>query len=188
MNSPAAGEVKRPPVTSGSKLLIPAIALLAFAVAGCGDTEVGRIPFSDVGKGNTEVTIDSGKKVQFWTHLDLVDEADESLARAVIAEDDVSLVYSIVLYHDGEMVAKVTCDALDVSEFDVRTKINPPGISFRTARSFRYLGKMKCSTRVPNFGTTTVEAILEPVNPKDGSSVEMPKTYTLTRADLVIKQ
>ena len=83
---------------------------------------------------------------------------------------------------------RVTCDALDVSEFDVRAKFKRPDTSMRTARSFRYLGKMKCSTRVPNFGTITVEAILEPVNPKDGSSVEMPKTYNLTRADLVIKQ
>ena len=161
--------------------------ILTTALFGCG-AEVGRIPFADVGMGKTVVMIDSNKKMDFWTHLDLVTEEDDSLAHSIMAGEDVNLAYSIVIYQDGEVVKRVTCDAFDVSEFDARTKLRLPGASLRTARSFKYNGKMKCSTDVPNSGPITVEAVLEAVNPTDGSSVELPESYKLTMADLTIKQ
>ena len=172
---------------SGSSLLVCATAFAAVIVAGCG-AEVGRIEFADVGDGRTEVTIDSSKNVDFWTHLDLVAEEDDSLAVSILTDKKVSLAYSIAMYHQGEMMKRVTCDALDVNEFDFSTKFRVPGTSFRTARSFRYNGKMKCSTSVPNSGPITVEAELEPIDPTDGAAIPLPESYKLTRADLVIKQ
>ena len=39
-----------------------------------------------------------------------------------------------------------------------------------------------------NTGAMVVEAALAPVNPSDGSLVDLPDSFNLSKADLVIKQ
>ena len=162
-------------------------ALVAIVTLGCG-TELGRLNFADVGSAETELTLDAGKEVDFWTDLSLTLVEDISLAGSIMADSEVSLAYSIFLYQDGELVKRVSCDPFDVSSFDISTKFKSMRISIRATRSFRYLGKMRCSATLPNSGPTMVEAVLATVDPADGSSVEMPDYFKLAAADLVIKQ
>ena len=170
-----------------SLLILPVSALLTIVLVGCG-TEVGRIPFDDIGEGRTEVMIDASKEVDFWTDLDLEKEEDISLAASILGEEQVSLVYSIALYQGGELVRRLACDPFDVSSFDLDSKFKSVDVSLRTTRSFKYKGKMRCSISVPNSGAMVVEAALAPVNPSDGSLVDLPDSFNLSKADLVIKQ
>ncbi len=162
-------------------------AMAAIALLGCG-TELGRITFADVGSAETELALDSGKVVDFWTDLDLTLDEDISLAGSIMADADISLAYSILLYQGGKLVKRVSCNPFDVSSFDFRTKFKSVRTSIRATRSFRYLGKMRCSTTLTNSGPTIVEAVLATVDPADGSLVEMPDYFKLEAADLVIKQ
>lgn len=159
----------------------------AVALVGCG-TELGRITFVDVGSAETELSFESGKVVDFWTDLDLTLDKDISLAGSIMADAEPSLAYSILLYQGDVLVKRVSCDLFDISYFDIGTKFKSVRTSIRATRSFRYLGKMKCSTTLQNSGQTTVEAVLATVDPVDGSLVEMPDYFKLSTADLVIKQ
>ena len=161
--------------------------LVAVMLLGCG-AELGRLNFADVGSAETELTLDAAKHVDFWTDLDLTLDEDISLASSIMADAEVSLAYSISLYQGGELIKRVSCDPFDVSSFDISTKFKSMRISIRATRSFRYLGKMRCSTTLPNSGPTIVEAVLATVDPSDGSLVEMPDYFKLAAADLVIKQ
>ena len=162
-------------------------ALAVIAMVGCG-TELVRITFADVGSAETELALDSGKVVEFWTDLDLTLDRDISLARSIMADADFGLAYAIVLYQGGELVERVSCDPFDISYFDISTKFKSIRTSIRATRSFKYLGKMRCSTTLPSSGPTIVEAVLVGVDPADGSSLEMPDYFKLAAADLVIKQ
>ncbi len=161
--------------------------LAAIAMLGCG-TEVGRIAFADVGSAETEITLDSNKEVTFWTDLNVILDKDISLAGSILADAEVGLAYSIVLYQGGTLVKRVSCDPFDISTFDIRTKFKSIRTSIRATRSFKYLGKMRCSTALPSSGPTMVEAVLATVDTTDGSSVRMPEYFKLAAADLVIKQ
>ena len=141
--------------------------LAAVAVLGCG-TEVGRITFADVGSAGTEITFDSKRNVNFWTDLDLTLDDDISPAGSIMADADVGLAYSIVLYQRGVLVKRVSCDPFDISSFDIASKFKSVRTSIRATRSFRYLGKMRCSTELPSSGPTVVEAVLATVDPADG--------------------
>ncbi len=139
--------------------------------------------FSDVGSAETELTLDSGKVVEFWTDLDLTLDKDISLAGSIMADAEFGLAYSIALYQGGELVKRVSCDP-----FDISTKFKSIRTSIRATRSFKYLGKMRCSTTLPSSGSTKVEVVLSAVDTTDGSLVEMPEYFKLAAADLVIKQ
>jgi hypothetical protein len=171
-----------------SLILVFPAALLTIALVGCGGTEVGRIPFAEIGEGETEVVIDASKEVDFWTELDFKKEEDVSLAQSIMADKDVSLAYSVVLIQGGNVVKRLTCDPFDISSFALSTKFTSFDTSLRTTRSFKYKGKMRCSVNLPNTGSTVVEAILAPVNTNDGSIANLPGSFKLSRANLVIKQ
>ena len=168
-------------------LVLPASAVLTSALLGCG-TEVGRIPFAEIGEGKTEVVIGADKKVDFWTDLDFKREVDDTLAQEIMADWDVRLAYFVLVYQGGEVVGRLTCDPFDISSFDLSTKFTSFDTSLRTARAFNYSGKMRCSVNVPNTGITIVEAALAPVKTADGSIVDMPASFELSKADLVIKE
>ncbi len=162
-------------------------ALAAIALLGCG-AEVGRITFVDVGSAETELALDSGKSVDFWTDLDFTLDKDISLAGSIMADADFSLAYTIALYQGGELVQRVSCNPFDISSFDISTKFKSIRTSIRATRSFKYLGKMRCSTTLPSSGPTMVEAVLAAVDSTDGSLVKMPAYFKLASADLVVKQ
>ena len=170
--------------------LAPALAsslLATLALLGCG-TELGRITFADVGSAETELALDSGKPVDFWTDFDLTLDKDITLAGSIMANPEFGLEYTIALYQGGELVKRVSCDPFDISSFDISTKFKSIRTSIRATRSFRYLGKMRCSTVLPSSGPTKVEAVLATVDPTDRSVAEMPDYFKLVAADLVIKQ
>ncbi len=166
--------------------LLAAIVVLAIVLAGCGE-EIGRIEFDDVGDGRAEITIEADKAVDFWTDLDLKKEEQVSLAESIMGDEDVGLSYAVVVYQDGEPVQKLTCDPLDVSSFSLRSKLKFD-ISVGATHSFKYNGKMRCSADVSHTGELVVEATLAPVDMEDGSRVEMPNSFELSKADLVIKE
>ena len=87
-------------------------------------------------------------------------------------------------------VLQIAADKDDIARqvVDISTKFKSIRTSIRTTRSFRYLGKMRCSTTLTDSGLTRVEADLGIVNATDGTSVEMPDYFKLAAADLVIKQ
>ncbi|MCH9010024.1 MAG: hypothetical protein IIC21_05310 [Chloroflexi bacterium] len=149
--------------------------LAAIALLGC-STELARITFVDVGSAQTVLTLDSAKPVDFWTDLDLTLDEDISLAGSIMADAEFSLAYSIALYQGGELVKGVSCNPFDISYFDISTKFKSIRTSIRATRSFKYLGKMRCSTTLPSSGPTKVEAVLAAVDPTDGSLVAMPET------------
>ena len=162
-------------------------ALILVTVSGC-EAEIGRITFDDVGEGRTEVMVDAKKEVDFWTDLDVTKEEDISLAHAIMDEDQTRLAYSLVLYQADQPVRRLICDPFDVSSFDIRSKFKSITITLSTTRSFKYKGKMRCSTRVSDTGATVVEAALVSVDPRDGSPVDLPDSFKLSKADLIIKQ
>lgn len=162
-------------------------ALAVIAMVGCG-AELVRITFAGVGSAETELALDSGKVVEFWTDLDLTLDRDISLARSIMADAEFGLAYAISLYQGGELVERVSCDPFDISYFDISTKFKSIRTSIRATRSFKYLGKMRCSTTLPSSGSTKVEVVLSAVDATDGSLVEMPEYFKLAAADLVIKQ
>jgi hypothetical protein len=168
------------------RLLLPVLAILVFILVGCGE-EIGRIEFDHVGDGSTEITIDAGKAAEFWTDLDLKKEEKVSLAASIMGDEEVGLSYAVVVYRGGELVQRLTCDPLDVSSFDLRSKVKFD-VSVGATQSFKYNGKMKCSASVSYTGDLMVEVTLAPVDTGDGSRVEMPDSFKLSKADLVIKQ
>lgn len=167
-------------------LLLPVLAILAIVLAGCWK-EIGRIEFDHVGNGRAEITIDADKAVDFWTDLDLKKEEKVSLAESIMGDEDVGLSYAVVVYQDGEPVQQLTCDPLDVSTFALSSKVKFD-ISVGATHSFKYNGKMRCSATVSYTGDLVVEATLAPVDTGDGSRVEMPDSFKLSKADLVIKE
>ena len=166
--------------------LLLVLAIMAIALAGCGK-EIGRIEFDDLGDGRAEITIDVDKAVDFWTDLDLKKEEKVSLAESIMGDEEVGLSYAVVVYQDGEPVQQLTCDPLDVSSFSLSSKIKFD-ISVGATHSFKYNGKMRCSASVSYAGDLVVEATLSPVDTGDGSRVEMPDSFKLSKADLVIKE
>lgn len=167
--------------------LIAICATLATVLNGCG-SEIGRVRFSDPGQGSTEFVLGAEMKVDFWTDLDLETEDPGSLAVAIMGEPDVGLVYKIELFQNGEVVSRITCDPLAVDAFDLETKFRSIRTSSLTNNSFVYNGRMTCVISLPNAGATVVDVILTAVNISDGAVVELPESFKIKSADLVIKQ
>jgi len=141
--------------------LIPTL-LALLLVASCGK-EIGRIPFTGEGEGETTVTLQA-KKVALWADLDL----------AYVG--DASLTYQVELLEAGTVKASTTCDPLGFMSVKVgwvETDIGP-----RHSRSGQ--GRMGCGFSAPAAGTYVVRAKL--------AFGQRPAGLTLTQADLVIKQ
>lgn len=94
---------------------MPMIVVLAIVLAGCGE-EIGRVKFDHVGDGRAEITIDTDKAADFWTDLNLKKEAKVSLVESIMGDEEVGLSYALAVYQDGELVQRLSCDPLDVSE------------------------------------------------------------------------
>ena len=150
------------------------VVFAAVVFTGCGE-EVGRIPFSDLGSGETEVAIDAGKGIDFWTELDIK------------FEGAVGLVYVITLHQMEEQVWRKVC-----SPFDVSTKVKSVETAIGDSQSIKYSGKMRCSATVPDSGLVTVRVILGYVEPpvQTGSPIvtTFPESVQMEQANLVIKQ
>ena len=132
------------------------------ALAGCGK-EVGRVGFTAPGTSTATVPLSAGE-VSFWTDIDIEWQGDGALG------------YVVELDQGGTKVATATCNPLarlSVKSSWVETNLG-------ASHSRRGNGKMDCSVSVPSGGPTTVRATL--------AFGRKPPTFTLTRADLVVRQ
>src|SRR5262245_41450462 len=110
-----------------------AVSLFALAaLAGCG-TEVGRIPFTAEGAGETQVTLKAENEVRFWTDIDIDYQGEPKLR------------YQIDLLQDGVAIASATCDPLGY--IDVKVKWVETNLNDSHSRSGS--GRMECSAKVP---------------------------------------
>lgn len=146
------------------------VILLAAVFFACG-TEIGRIPFTALGAGETEVMVDADLEIDFWTQL------------KISFEGDVALVYAINLLRDDVIVQEVVCNP-----FNVSTKIKSVETNVGNTHYLKYGGKMRCSATVPTPGPVVIRAALIAVNPADNTIIELPATVFLENAELVIKQ
>jgi hypothetical protein len=128
----------------------------------CGN-EVGRVPLAGEGTATTVSKLAAGE-VAFWTDIDIE------------YEGDASLTYDVVLEQDGKAVAKTTCDPLA----RLSTKVSWVETNIGSKHSRRGKGKMACTATVPAAGQTTAKVTL--------AFGAKPKTVSLKRADLVLKQ
>ena len=135
---------------------------MVLLLAGCGK-EAGRVPFSAPGKQSASVQLAAGD-VAFWTDIDIK------------LDGPATLTYGIELKQGGSSVAKASCDPLG----DMNVKIGWIETTFGESRSRRGSGKMSCSATLAKGGLTEVDAELA-----FGSK---PTTFTLRKADLVLKQ
>jgi hypothetical protein len=138
------------------------LAVLSLALAGCGK-EVGRVPFSGEGTGSVSVPLSAGD-VSFWSDIDIKYEGGAALD------------YRIALVQGGVNVATAVCDPLG----QMNIKVGWLETHFGSSSSRRGTGKMNCSASLPKAGPTTVQAALA-----FGSK---PASFTLNKADLIIKQ
>jgi hypothetical protein len=137
-------------------------ASLAVCLLACGK-EAGRVPFAAEGAQQATFNLTKGE-VQFWTDIDLE------------FQGDASLTYTVTLAQNGAPVNMVTCDPLGrlpMKTSWVETNVGP-------SHSRRGNGKMTCTATVPNAGPTEVRASL--------AFGQKPRSFTLRRADLVVKQ
>ena len=131
-------------------------------VAGCGK-EVGRIPFTAEGAGETTVTLRAGKAA-LWTDIDI---------RYV---GDASLTYEVELIESDLVRARAVCDPL--GSMSVKIGWVETHLGSKNSRSGQ--GRMPCDLDVPAAGTYLVRARLAFGN--------RPGELTLKQADLVVKQ
>jgi len=134
---------------------------LVFA-AGCGK-EVGRIPFTAEGTGETTVTLRAGKAA-LWTDIDIRYVGDASLA------------YEVELIESDLVRASAECDPL--GHMSVKIGWVETHLGSKSSRSGQ--GRMPCELAVPAAGTYLVRARL--------AFGQRPGELTLKQADLVIKQ
>lgn len=136
---------------------------LLFAVSACGK-EVGRVRFQGEGSGAAVVPMSEGE-VSFWTDLDITYEGDATLQ------------YRVELFHEGGAVAgTAACNPLG----NLPSKLGWVETNIGAAHSRRGMGKMECTAQLSKGGPTTVKTTL--------AFSKKPATFTLKKADLVIKQ
>ncbi len=112
-------------------------------LAGCGK-EVGRVALSGEGEGDASVTLKAKQELALWTKLDASWDGSFSPRYDVELRDGSSAV-----------VAKTTCDPLDVSTRIASTETN---VGNHHSRS--YNGKMRCDLVAPADGSYTVHTKL----------------------------
>jgi hypothetical protein len=135
---------------------------IALALIGCGK-EVGRVPFSQEGTGTVATALAAGD-VALWSDLD------------VEYTGSGQLLYDVLLEQGGRPVGSATCDPLG----QMPVKMSWVETNLGDSHSRRGRGKMTCKVQLAAGGATTVRARLR--------WVTRPRTLSLTRADLVIKQ
>lgn len=117
--------------------------MLALLVAGCGK-EIGRIPLTGEGEGDTKVTVAAGDKLALWTSLDVEWTGNWNARYAVELRDASSAA-----------VATATCDPLVAP-----TKTMAVETHLGAHHKASYQGKMSCELVAPSAGTFTVHAKL----------------------------
>lgn len=146
---------------SCSSFLLVAVISGSF-LAGCGK-EAGRVPFVAEGSQTATLPLEAGD-VAFWTDIDLR------------YEGEATLTYRIDLLQGGSGVAAAECQALGPMSMKVGWIETRSGASSSRSGS----GKMACSAQLVKSGPTVVQATL-------GFGVR-PSSFTLGKADLVVKQ
>lgn len=141
-------------------LLLVLGSLVAFA--GCAK-EVGRIPFTGEGSGQSTVTLEPGE-VDFWTDIDLE------------YEGDAAITYEVELSQGGAVIGKKTCNPLG----EINVKMSWVETNLNDAHSRRGSGKMGCSMKIDAAGPAEVKAKLV-VGKK-------PAKLEIRKIDLVVKQ
>lgn len=131
-------------------------------LSACGK-EAGRVPFAAADEQSAAFELKAGE-VAFWTELDLEWEGDGGL------------VYTIDLSQGGKSVATASCNPL--GHLPIKTGWVSTDIGAKHSR--RGSGKMECTTKLAQGGSTTVKAKLQ-WGPK-------PATMGFRKADLVVKQ
>jgi hypothetical protein len=119
------------------------VILLAALLAACGK-EVGRIPMTGEGEGDTSVTVKADQPLALWTTLDVTWDGAWAPAYEVELRDS-----------SGKAVATTKCDPLDPT---TRTSSVITNMGSHHTRS--YAGKMKCELVPPAAGTYTVHGKL----------------------------
>ncbi|MBX3232955.1 MAG: hypothetical protein KIT84_44930 [Labilithrix sp.] len=139
-------------------------ALLTFLsfLSGCAK-ELGRVPFSAPGAGETTMTLAAGE-VGVWTDLDIEWEGPAALA------------YQVDLFQNGTCVVSTVCNPLGKH----RVRMGWVSSDVGESHSWRGNGKMGCEVSLAQAGPTTVK-----VNLAWGTT---PAKHTLRKADLVLKQ
>jgi hypothetical protein len=138
------------------------LALAGLALLSCGK-EVGRVPFTTVGIASATAPVGAGD-VTFWTDIDMEYEGDAALA------------YRIDLSQGGAHVASATCDPL--GHLPVKTSWVETNLGGSHSR--RGTGEMSCNATLPAGGPTLVQVTL--------AFSRKPASYTLRKADLILKQ
>ncbi len=131
-------------------------------IMGCGK-ELGRVPFAKEGSGSTTVALKAGE-VSFWTDIDLEYEGSAALD------------YEVELSQGGTKIATASCDPL--ARLSVKSMWAETNIGDKHTRNGS--GKLDCTVSIPASGSTTVTVVL--------AFSSKPKSVTLRKADLVIKQ
>ncbi len=137
------------------------VVVLLLTLAACGK-EVGRVPFSAAGSGSATVTLAAGD-VSFWTDIDVEYEGSAAMG------------YEVVLEQGGKSVATASCNPLG----SMNVKVGWVETNLGSSHSRSGSGKLGCTARVPAAGATDVKVTL---------AITRPSTFTLKKADLVVKQ
>ncbi len=145
-----------------SSVWLVASLLAGSMLPACG-SEAGRISFTGPGSAAATFPLQKGQ-VTFWTALDAEWQGDASLG------------YAIELDQAGKAIGAATCNPLGL----IPVKSSWTETNLGGSHSRHGVGKMTCTASVPAAGPTTVKATL--------AFAHQPATFTLTRADLVIKQ
>jgi len=142
----------------------PFVLVIACALAACSGTEVGRVPLTGEGAGETIADLKAGQ-VDFWMDIHLEYDGDAALQ------------YRVDLLQDGVAVATTTCNPLGAIHVkgDHWTATN---VGDKHTR--RGSGKMSCSLDLARGGRTTVKTAL--------AFSKRPATLTFDKADLVVRQ
>jgi hypothetical protein len=128
----------------------------------CGK-EAGRVPFAAEDTKSVALQLEAGD-VAFWTDLDVKYDGAADLA------------YTIELEQAGAAVGNAVCNPLG----QLNVKLGWVETNFNGARSASGSGKMACGLSLAKGGVTNVRATL--------AVVTRPATFTLSKADLIIKQ
>lgn len=147
---------------SNNFLTVPLVVVLSLLLAGCGK-EAGRVPFAAEGTQAVTMPLDAGE-VAFWTDID------------VKCEGAAALTYRVDLLQGGSAVANAECQALG----PMSIKMGWVETQFGASRSRSGSGKMACTAKLAKSGPTVVQATL-------GFDAR-PISFTLSKADLVVKQ
>ncbi|MEI9937649.1 MAG: hypothetical protein WDO69_10560 [Pseudomonadota bacterium] len=143
-------------------LLLASLPLTALSLVAC-DREVARLTFTSEGTQSATLSLAAGD-VAFWTDLDVAYEGSAALG------------YQVELSQAGHRVATASCDPLG----KMSVQLVWVDVERGAFHSRRGEGKMLCAATLPKAGPTLIQATL--------AFAVHPRTATINRADLVVKQ